>query len=176
MADASAAGTPADSAAKKLVERMERDGLTLAVAESCTGGLVGGRITQVPGASKTFLGGVIAYANDVKVAQLGVDGDLFGDGHGAVSAAVATAMARGVRERFGAKLAIAVTGIAGPHGGTSGKPVGTVWLAAIGPGDLVNVHRINAEGDRAAVREAAVNEAIRLLDRNISEAEKEHLV
>ena len=163
-------------AAKKLIDRMERDGLTLAVAESCTGGLVGGRITEIPGASKTFLGGVIAYANDVKVTQLGVDAALLTDGHGAVSAAVATAMARGVRKKFGAKLAIAVTGIAGPFAGTTGKRIGTVWLAALGPGDLVNVHRIQAEGDRAAVREAAVNEAIQLLDRNIREAEKERLV
>ena len=170
------AGVSVDAAAKKLIDRLEKDGLTLAVAESCTGGLVGGRITQVPGASKTFLGGVIAYHNDVKVAQLGIDAALLSDGHGAVSAAVATAMAHGVRKKFGAKLAIAVTGIAGPFGGTTGKRIGTVWLAALGPGDLVNVHRIQAEGDRAAVREAAVNEAIRLLDRNISEAEKEKLV
>lgn len=168
--------TPPDPAAKKLIDRLERDQLTLAVAESCTGGLLGGRITEVPGASKAFLGGIVAYSNDVKVGQLGVDASLFADGHGAVSAAVATAMAKGVRQRFGAKLAIAVTGIAGPHGGTSGKPIGTVWLAALGPGDLVNVHRIQAAGDRAAVRAQAVDEAIRLLDRNISEAEKENLV
>lgn len=165
-----------DPAAQKLFERLERDGLTLAIAESCTGGLLGGRITEVPGASKVFLGGIIAYANQVKVDRLGVDPDLFADGHGAVSAAVATAMAKGVREKFGAKLAIAVTGIAGPHGGTPGKPVGTVWLAALGPGDLVNVHRLNADGDRQAVRLAAVADALRLLDRNISEAEKENLV
>ena len=165
-----------DPAAKKLIDRLERDHLTLAVAESCTGGLLGGRLTEVPGASKAFLGGVVAYANDVKVAQLGVDPALLTDGHGAVSAAMATAMAHGVRSKFGSSLAIAVTGIAGPHGGTPGKPVGTVWLAALGPGDLVNVHRLNAEGDRQAVRLAAVADAIRLLDRNISEAEKEHLV
>ena len=165
-----------DPAAQKLFERLERDGLTLAVAESCTGGLLGGRITEVPGASKVFLGGVIAYADRVKVDRLGVDPGLFADGHGAVSAAVATAMAKGVRQRFGASLAIAITGIAGPHGGTPGKPVGTVWLAALGPGDLVNVHRIQAEGDRQAIRLAAVADAIRLLDRNVSEAEKEHLV
>lgn len=165
-----------DPAAKKLIDRLEKDGLTLAVAESCTGGLLGGRITEVPGASKVFLGGVIAYDDQVKVAHLGVDAALLTDGHGAVSAAMATAMAKGVRERFGAKLAIAVTGIAGPHGGTDKKPVGTVWLAALGPGDLVNVHRIQADGDRQAVRLAAVADAIRLVDRNVSEAEKERLV
>lgn len=161
--------------AVRLLQRLGKDGLTLAVAESCTGGLVGARITEVPGASKSFLGGVIAYANPIKSSQLGVDAALFKDGHGAVSAAVATAMAHGVRQRFGASLAVAVTGIAGPHA-DSPKPVGTVWLAALGPGDLVNVHRIQATGDRAAVREQAVTEALRLLERNISEAEKEHLL
>lgn len=166
----------ADPVAKRLIERLERDGLTLAVAESCTGGLLGGRITEVPGASKAFLGGVVAYSNDIKARQLGVDPALFADGHGAVSAAVATAMAKGVRTRFGAGLAIAVTGIAGPHGGSAAKPVGTVWLAALGPGDLVNVHRVQAEGDRAGIRAQAVDEALRLLERNISEAEKERLV
>lgn len=167
---------PVDEAARRLVERLAKDSLTLAVAESCTGGLLGGRITQVPGASRVFLGGLIAYNNEVKVKHLGVDGALFGDGHGAVSAAVATAMAHGVRDRFGARLAIAVTGIAGPGGATTGKPVGTVWLAALGPGDLVHVHRIQASGDRAAVREQAVTEALALLERNIREAEKQRLV
>ena len=170
------AAARADAAARRLVERLARDHLTLAVAESCTGGLVGGRITQVPGASQVFLGGLIAYHDEVKVKQLGVDKALFGDGHGAVSAAGATAMAHGVRDRFGAHLAIAVTGIAGPGGARTGKPVGTVWLAALGPGDLVNVHRIQADGDRAAVREQAVTEALALLERNIREAEKERLV
>ena len=168
--------TVPDPAAKRLLDRLEADKLTLAVAESCTGGLVGGRLTEVPGASKTFLGGVIAYSNDIKAAQLGVEPGLFKDGHGAVSAAVATAMAHGVRRKFGASLAVAVTGIAGPHGGSDHKPVGTVWLAALGPGDLVNVHRIHADGDRAKVRAAAVDEALRLLEKNLAEAETEKLV
>lgn len=159
----------------KLVARLKKDEMTLAVAESCTGGLLGGRITDVPGASAVFLGGVIAYANEIKIQQLGVDAKLFADGHGAVSAAVATAMAEGVRERFQAKLAIAVTGIAGP-GAEGAKAIGTVWLAALGPGDLVNVHRLQASGDRAAIREQAVVEALRLLERNLKEAEQEHLV
>lgn len=167
---------PGVTGAQALVQRLAKDRLTLAVAESCTGGLLGGRITQVPGASQVFLGGVIAYADAVKMAHLGVDPALFGDGHGAVSAAVATAMAHGVRAKFGSKLAIAVTGIAGPSGATQGKPVGTVWLAALGPGDLVNVHRIQANGDRDAVREQAVQEALALLHRNVAEAEKEKLL
>lgn len=162
--------------AEALVERLQRDGLSLAVAESCTGGLLGARITDVPGASRVFLGGIVAYADEIKISHLGVDPALFGDGHGAVSAAVATAMAHGVRRKFGADLAIAVTGIAGPQGGTAHKPVGTVWLAALGPGDLVNVHRLQADGDRAAIRQAAVQHALALLDRNIAEAEREHLL
>ena len=167
---------PHDPAAKRLLDRLEADRLTLAVAESCTGGLLGARLTEVPGASKTFLGGVVAYSNDIKTAQLGVDAALFADGHGAVSAAVATAMAHGVRKRFGASLAVAVTGIAGPHGGSDHKPVGTVWLAALGPGDLVSVHRIQADGDRPKVRRAAVDEALRLLEKNLQEARAEKLV
>jgi PncC family amidohydrolase len=160
--------------AASLLQRLQNDGLTLAVAESCTGGLLGGRITDTPGASASFLGGVIAYANEVKIRQLGVDAKLFRDGHGAVSAAVATAMAQGVREKFGASLAIAVTGIAGPTAQGS-KAIGTVWLAALGPGDLVNVHRLQAKGDRQAIREQAVQESLALLERNLIEAEKENL-
>lgn len=164
------------SPAQALVDRLHRDHLTLAVAESCTGGLLGAHITEVPGASQVFLGGILAYADAAKIGQLGVDPELFKDGHGAVSAAVATAMAHGARHRFGASLAIAVTGIAGPTGGTPTKPIGTVWLAALGPGDLVNVHRIQAEGDRQAIRKEAVAQAVALLQRNIQEAEQERLV
>ncbi|MFA5945218.1 MAG: nicotinamide-nucleotide amidohydrolase family protein [Candidatus Thermoplasmatota archaeon] len=155
-----------------LLARLERDGLKVAVAESCTGGLLGGRITDAPGASRAFLGGVIAYSNDAKVNRLGVDRALFADGHGAVSAAVAEAMARGVLGKFGADVALAVSGIAGPGGGTPEKPVGLVWLAAVGPRDLVSVHRLKCEGDRAAVREQAVVEALRLLEKNLDEAER----
>lgn len=159
----------------RLLARLERDGLKVAVAESCTGGLLGGRITEAPGASRAFLGGVIAYSNDAKAERLGVDARLFGDGHGAVSAAVAEAMARGVREKFHADVALAVSGIAGPGGGTPEKPVGLVWLAAVGPGDLLSVHRIRCDGDRAAVRNEAVVEALRLLEKNLDEAERARL-
>lgn len=103
-------------------------GLTLAVAESCTGGLIGHRITDVPGSSAYFLGGVVAYADAVKTGLLGVRPDILAR-HGAVSTEVAEEMAAGVRLRFGADLGLATTGIAGPGGGTPAKPVGTVYVA-----------------------------------------------
>ncbi|MCP3984792.1 MAG: competence/damage-inducible protein A [bacterium] len=107
-----------------LVER----GLRIATAESCTGGLIGAKLTAVPGSSATYLGGVTAYANEAKVAHLGVATELL-ETDGAVSEPVALAMARGARERFGADLAISTTGISGPGGGSDEKPVGLVWIA-----------------------------------------------
>jgi len=117
-------------------------GRTLAVAESCTGGLVAERMTRVAGASRYFLGGVVAYANAAKEALLGVPAGLL-EAHGAVSEPVACAMAEGARARFGADLAIATTGISGPEGGTADKPVGTVCVAlagAVGASDAPAVH------------------------------------
>lgn len=113
-----------DAVAKLLLA----EGKTLAVAESCTGGLVSSLLTRVPGISAAFLMGVVAYANEAKTALLGVPGGLI-EAHGAVSPEVARAMAEGVRRRAGADLACAVTGIAGPTGGTETKPVGLVWFA-----------------------------------------------
>ena len=108
-------------------------GLTLATAESCTGGLIGARLTEVAGASDVFVGGVIAYSNEVKERKLGVPAELLRE-HGAVSAEVGAAMASGARRELGADLAVADTGIAGPGGGTPEKPVGLVFLAVDGPG------------------------------------------
>jgi nicotinamide-nucleotide amidase len=106
---------------------LDEEGKSIAVAESCTGGLLAQRITGVPGASAYFRGGVVAYANEAKVSQLGVPQALLGE-HGAVSEPVALAMARGVRERFGADFGVSTTGIAGPTGGSEEKPVGTVFI------------------------------------------------
>lgn len=102
-------------------------GLSVATAESCTGGLIGAAITAMPGSSAVFKGGIIAYANEVKTAQLGVTAELLAE-HGAVSAQTAKAMARGARARLDTDIAISVTGIAGPGGGSTDKPVGTVWM------------------------------------------------
>jgi nicotinamide-nucleotide amidase len=118
-----------DETLEAVVVRLLRErGRSIAVAESCTGGLVAQRITGVPGASEAFLGGVVAYANAAKQALLGVPDALLAE-HGAVSEPVARAMAEGVRERFGADLAVATTGISGPGGGTPSKPTGLVFLA-----------------------------------------------
>ena len=118
---------------QELVLELCRDqGLTLGTAESCTGGLVAGRLTSVPGSSDVVRGGIVAYDNGIKEALLGVPPELLAE-HGAVSAEVAAAMATGARERLGVDVAVSVTGIAGPGGGTPEKPVGLVFFHASGP-------------------------------------------
>jgi nicotinamide-nucleotide amidase len=106
--------------------------LTVATAESCTGGLIANRISDISGASTYFVGGLVAYCNSVKIHALGVDADVL-EIEGAVSEAVALQMARGVRDHLGADIGVSTTGIAGPTGGTPDKPVGTVWIAYSGP-------------------------------------------
>ena len=138
-------------------------GLRLATAESETGGLVAGRLTSIPGASDVFVGGVVAYANEVKEAALGVPAELLA-AHGAVSAEVAEAMARGARERLGADVAVAVTGIAGPGGGTDEKPVGLVYLHAEGPDGGV-AREFTFPGDRASIRARSAVMALHLVRR-----------
>lgn len=117
-------------------ERLKAAGATVAVAESCTGGLLLDRLTDVPGSSAYVLGGVVAYCNGVKTGLLGVPEDVL-DAHGAVSEPVVRAMAEGVRDRLGATYGVATTGVAGPGGGTDEKPVGTVWIALATPSGTV---------------------------------------
>lgn len=133
-------------------------GLTVAVAESCTGGLLAATITDVPGSSGYFLGGVVSYANSAKAALLDVPEPMLA-AHGAVSAQVALAMATGARVRFGASLSVAITGVAGPDGGSEAKPVG---LTYVGLADArgTDVRRFTFAGDRAANREAAAGAAL----------------
>lgn len=136
--------------------------LTLATAESCTGGLVAHLLTEVPGSSGYLRGGVIAYADEVKVSELGVSGEVIA-AHGAVSAQVAIAMAEGARSRLGSDLAVAVTGVAGPDGGTEAKPVGLVYVAVAGGGAAPEVRRFQWPGDRTGNKRASAEAAITML-------------
>jgi nicotinamide-nucleotide amidase len=144
-------------------------GLTLATAESCTGGLVAQRLTSVSGASDVFLGGIVAYADEVKETELGVPRDVL-ERHGAVSAETAAAMARGVRERLQADVAVAVTGIAGPGGGTPEKPVGLVYVHVDGP-DGERARELQAHGGREDVRRRAAVTTLHLLRRQLERAD-----
>lgn len=133
-------------------------GLTLAVAESCTGGLLSGRLTDVPGSSAWFVGAVVAYANEIKVQALGVPDSLI-EAHGAVSEPVGRAMAEGVRSIFKAGVGVGITGIAGPSGGTPEKPVGTVVIAVSTAHDTA-VRTLRLAGDRSMIRQHAVVAAL----------------
>lgn len=145
--------------AERLQDLCLAKGLTVATAESCTGGLVAATITAVPGSSGYFLGAVVSYADAVKASLLGVAPALLAR-HGAVSAEVARAMAEGCRARLGVTLAASVTGIAGPAGGSPRKPVGLAYLGlATGPGTAAT-REFRFHGDRAAIRRAAASELL----------------
>jgi nicotinamide-nucleotide amidase len=135
---------------------------TLATAESCTGGLLAQMITDVPGSSAAFLGGWVTYANDMKQRELAVDPALLLQ-HGAVSQPVARAMASGARQRSGADFALAITGIAGPTGGTPEKPVGLVWIALATPHGISTAEPFNLPGDRSSIRDRAAKAALNML-------------
>ncbi len=136
-------------------------GLMLAVAESCTGGLVGHRLTNVPGSSEYFLGGVIAYANQTKVDVLGVSRATL-EQNGAVSAETALEMAQGVRRLLGADIGAAITGIAGPGGGSPDKPVGLTWIGLSAP-NVLQAWRYLWVGDRLAIKEQSAEQVLRLI-------------
>ncbi|MDO9509349.1 MAG: nicotinamide-nucleotide amidohydrolase family protein [Thermovirgaceae bacterium] len=135
--------------------------LTICAAESCTGGLLGGALTETPGSSSVFLGSAVCYSNEAKSRVLGVDPDLI-SASGAVSGGCATAMAEGARRLFGADIACAVTGIAGPGGGTDEKPVGLVWFAIETPWEKAVFFRIFS-GGRTEIRKRAVYTALETL-------------
>jgi nicotinamide-nucleotide amidase len=150
---------------RRLAERLQAASLrgraTVATAESCTGGLLADAVTDVPGSSDYFRGGVVAYSNEAKAALLGVAADAMA-AHGAVSAQVAQAMARGARERFGADVAVAVTGVAGPGGATPSKPVGLTYVAVATAGGVV-ARRFTWSGDRLANKESSARAALEML-------------
>jgi nicotinamide-nucleotide amidase len=146
-------------------------GLKLGTAESCTGGMVAERLTSVPGSSDAFVGAIVAYADDVKARELGVPPDVL-EGHGAVSAEAAAAMAGGARARLGADIAVAVTGIAGPGGGSDEKPVGLVFLHAEGPEGSRSADFV-FPGDRSSVRRRATVTALHLLRRLLQQTRDE---
>jgi len=149
---------------KKIIA--EKD-ITIAVAESCTGGMLGGLITSISGSSKIFKGGVISYSNDIKINVLKVDEQIIND-FGAVSEECAKAMALNVREIFDVDYSISITGIAGPDGGSIEKPVGTVWMACV---DEFGVETFlsNFKGNRDDIRNSAVSLAIQVLYNKIFE-------
>ena len=156
-------GVDGDSLASVVLEQLRRRGETLTVAESCTGGGLGAALAAVPGASDVFRGGVIAYANAVKQELLGVPAALL-DSHGAVSDPVALAMAEGARRAIGASWAIAVTGIAGPGGGTVEKPVGLVHIAVAGPdGSCSEAVRFGSSRSRSWIQALTAGEALQRL-------------
>lgn len=155
-------GDPLVELAARLQAACVARGLTVGTAESCTGGLVAHLLTEVPGSSAYLRGGIVAYADDVKRAALGVPAEVLA-AHGAVSAQVAIAMAEGVRARLGTDLAVGVTGVAGPDGGTEAKPVGLVYVAVAGGDAPAEVRRHLWPGDRSANKLASAEAAIELL-------------
>jgi nicotinamide-nucleotide amidase len=148
-----------------VLERARQAGLSLGTAESCTGGLVGGRLTTVPGSSDVFEGGVICYSNRLKTELLGVGPELIEE-HGAVSEPVSRAMAEGARVRIGVDLAVSLTGVAGPGGGTAEKPVGTVWFAVASAAGTES-KRVVFLGSRGEIRERASQTGLFLLYRRL---------
>ncbi len=154
--------------AADLGRALEARGWTVATAESCTGGMIGAAITDVAGSSGWFDCGFVTYSNEAKIEMLGVRSETLASS-GAVSDATAREMAAGALARSGADLAVAVTGIAGPAGGSPEKPVGLVWLAWAGRDGAVDAVSHRFPGDRAAVREAAVAVALSgLLERALA--------
>ena len=155
-------GDPLSERAARLQAACLASASTVALAESCTGGMVAAALTSVAGSSGYLAGGVVTYSNAAKSELLDVEPGLIAR-HGAVSAEVARAMAGGMLARSRAGFAVAVTGIAGPDGGTPGKPVGTVWIATAARGGDAQATLLSASGDRAAVRERSVARALELV-------------
>ena len=158
-------GVDVSSLEEVVITRLRQKGLTLSAAESCTGGLIAKRLTDVPGASAAFLGGVVSYTNAVKAGVLGVPRDLL-EQYGAVSEPVARAMAEGVRRLTGSDLSVSVTGLAGPDGDDRGNPVGTVYVGLSWQGGSL-VRRLALGGDRPRIRLLAASSALDMIRRHL---------
>jgi len=148
--------------AAETVAALKAKGLTVVTAESCTGGLISGALTSISGSSDVVYGGFVTYANEAKISMIGVPFSLLRQ-HGAVSQEVAVAMADGALSMAGTHVAVAVTGIAGPGGGSADKPVGLVHFAVATGDDTVHAKKVFANMDRDAVRHATVVQALRML-------------
>jgi PncC family amidohydrolase len=157
---------------KRAGEMLIAAGVTLAVAESCTGGMLGAWLTAVPGSSSYFLGGVIAYADSVKVSLLGVPPGVIRE-YGAVSAECALAMAHGARKVAETDVGVSITGVAGPGGGTEDKPVGTTYLALVGPSSERVEHKV-WHGDRNANREQSARFALQMIIEYLQGSKQQH--
>jgi nicotinamide-nucleotide amidase len=153
--------------ARSLLALMDAKGMTLATAESCTGGLIAAALTAIAGSSSVVMAGFVTYANDAKHKMVGVRQESLAQ-HGAVSEEVARQMAEGARDRAGVSLALSCTGIAGPGGATPGKPVGLVFIGCAREGTSTMVERHVFPGDRAAVRAATVAAALDLAARSVT--------
>ena len=158
--------TTPPSRCPEIVDWLIRRGQTLATAESCTGGLIAHSVTDIAGASKCFLGGIVAYSNEAKMKFVGV-AEATLNAHGAVSEAVAAELASGVRTAFESNWAVGVTGIAGPGGGTKEKPVGLVYIGIAGDG-VLDVARHEFKGSRQAIKQATATAALGMLWRRLS--------
>ena len=150
------------SLAAETIKALTARGLTVATAESCTGGLIAGALTSINGSSEVVYGGFVTYANEAKISQIGVPYALLKQ-HGAVSEQVAIAMAEGALGTAGTHLAIAVTGVAGPNGGSADKPVGLVHFALASDDDTRQVRKVFAKLDRDGVRHATIVQALKML-------------
>lgn len=161
--------SPEESLAVAVLTLAEREGSTITTAESCTGGALGAALTEVAGSSSVFLGGVVSYSYEMKELLLGVSRETL-DTRGAVSAQCAQEMCAGAARRLGGTVQIAITGIAGPGGGTPEKPVGLVYMA-VGMGDQIDRFEFRFAGDRREVRERSVEAALLLLHSRLRGAE-----
>jgi nicotinamide-nucleotide amidase len=153
--------------ASQIIERYRKAGLRIATAESCTGGMVAAALTDVAGSSDVFERGFVTYSNDAKQELIGVPAATIA-AHGAVSAETAEAMALGALAHSRADVAVSVTGIAGPGGGSAEKPVGLVWFGVVRRGTTIRTLREVFAGDRAAIRRASVDRALALLEETLA--------